>query len=476
MAGRLETLRKSSWMRVAAMLGALSDADWSVEKTVMKDKASISPSVIIAKCQVDWPGKAWHKSVGSINFGYGHGHGHNSYNGPGIGLLTPPPLFTNISGAANFGTAGRSCHTHFGPSPSANHKLCEAHNWRLDHDTEDCYPLRDLRRKLANKNRSQRGRGRGRGGYLRGARANVMEVMLPDDNPNAIPVKEKGEGNVNSTMAGPTSDAFDYLSYCVKSFSIATLESSHSATSNSLVDANALTSPISAKTFTMHPDSGTNYHTSGNQSIFLSLSDLPVPIPIKFGNGQCLSAAKEGLIQLTDDVTLSHVLYVPGLNVNLTATPWKYEWTITPNLMTLRNRAHPELVYCVAKRIDGLYNAVFSRASLAKVHVIRADQLAIMALHRKLGHAGRNTIGKVIALEEWFELAILTTSNAQPASEAKVCGCHPNRIIQTSNEPANPLNGSRSIFGVLVACPQQGERFSLQQSSMTTPDFSKYSH
>ena len=33
----------------AAMLNALPDADWSVEKAVMKNKATISPSVIIAK-------------------------------------------------------------------------------------------------------------------------------------------------------------------------------------------------------------------------------------------------------------------------------------------------------------------------------------------------------------------------------------------------------------------------------------------
>ena len=51
-------------------------------------------------------------------------------------------------------------------------------------------------------------------------------------------------------------------------------------------------------------------------------------MPVKFGNGQSLSASEEGLIRLTRDVTLLHVLYVPGLNVSLTskgATPWKYE-------------------------------------------------------------------------------------------------------------------------------------------------------
>ena len=194
------------------MLGPLSDADWSVEKAVMKDKVSISPSVIIAKCQVNWPGKSLHKSVGQINFGY-------------TGLLTPPPSSNDLAvvNLANFGNlsapspgTARTRHPHFGPPPSAKHKLCKAHGWRLDHDTEDCYPLRDLRRELANRNSSvQRGRGRGRGGFLRGARANVMDVMLPDKNPNAIPVKDRGgEGNVNSTMAVSASNAFDYLSCC----------------------------------------------------------------------------------------------------------------------------------------------------------------------------------------------------------------------------------------------------------------------
>ena len=74
----------------AAMLGALS-ADWGVERTVMKDKASILPLVIIAKAQVDWP-----TSIGNIKLGYG-------YNG--TELLTPPSSSTNIAGVANLGPA-----------------------------------------------------------------------------------------------------------------------------------------------------------------------------------------------------------------------------------------------------------------------------------------------------------------------------------------------------------------------------------
>ena len=115
----------------------------------MKDKANFSPFVIIAKCQVDWPGNALHKSINSINFGYSGG------------LITPPPSFTNISGtaSANFeSTASAACHPHFGPSPSADHKLSKVHEWRLDHDTEDCYPLQDLRRESAKRKKSQRGK------------------------------------------------------------------------------------------------------------------------------------------------------------------------------------------------------------------------------------------------------------------------------------------------------------------------------
>ena len=128
--------------------------------------------------------------------------------------------------------------------------------------------------------------------------------------------------------------------------------------------------------------------TCDSSSIFLSLSELPVAIPVRFGNGQCLSAMKEGSVRLTNNVTLSNVLYVAGLNVNLIPI-------ITPNAMTLRNRAHPKTIYCTAMQKDGLYDVIFPRPPLSKVPVTKADQLDI---RRRLGHAGKSTKGKVIAL------------------------------------------------------------------------------
>ena len=67
--------------------------------------------------------------------------------------------------------------------------------------------------------------------------------------------------------------------------------------------------------------------------------------------------------------------------------------------MTLRSRAHPNKVYCTAGQTDGLYDAIFPRPPpLAKALVTKADQLEMGALHRKLGHAGKSTMGKVIAV------------------------------------------------------------------------------
>jgi hypothetical protein len=54
----------------AAMLLALPEVDWCVEKAVLKERPNISPTSIIAKCQVDWPGKSLYKLVGNINFGH----------------------------------------------------------------------------------------------------------------------------------------------------------------------------------------------------------------------------------------------------------------------------------------------------------------------------------------------------------------------------------------------------------------------
>jgi hypothetical protein len=54
---------------------------------------------------------------------------------------------------------------HFGNAPSSCHKLCEAHGWRLDHDTENCYALRDLRNILyPQAGQATRGRGEFKGG------------------------------------------------------------------------------------------------------------------------------------------------------------------------------------------------------------------------------------------------------------------------------------------------------------------------
>jgi hypothetical protein len=214
---------------------------------------------------------------------------------------------------------------------------------------------------------------------------------------NAIPVNDKdtGGGNVNCTMAGGE-DAFSFLAdYDVPSAAMnATIGLSHSMCTTPRTSLNE------AKTFMMHPDSGTDFHMSGDKLIFLELTDLAEEISVSFGNGQYLSARQKGRVQLTKEVILSGVLYVEGLTVNListTATPWTYGWTIDPDQMILRNQANPRTIYCIAKRQNGLYNAVFSRANIGLVDVTRAQLVDIMALHRRLGHAGKSTMGKIIA-------------------------------------------------------------------------------
>jgi hypothetical protein len=83
-------------------------------------------------------------------------------------------------------------HPHFGPLPLPHHKLCKAHGWRLDHRTEDCFALWDLRRDLANKKNIGI---KGINYKRRQGRANLMDA-------NTNLVKGEGDVNVNSTMAG----------------------------------------------------------------------------------------------------------------------------------------------------------------------------------------------------------------------------------------------------------------------------------
>ena len=106
-------------------------------------------------------------------------------------------------------------------STSKPWKLCEAHGWSTDHDGESCYRLRDLRKDIA----GERGKGRGginvrnvnrtgRGGY--NGRANATAA-------NAIPVKDKEHGHVDSTQASVASNAFDLLLYSSRCSPIATV-------------------------------------------------------------------------------------------------------------------------------------------------------------------------------------------------------------------------------------------------------------
>jgi hypothetical protein len=55
----------------AAMLSALPE-EWSVPKAILKERKNLLPSMVIAKVQVEWPGKALTKQLGgSIYFGQG---------------------------------------------------------------------------------------------------------------------------------------------------------------------------------------------------------------------------------------------------------------------------------------------------------------------------------------------------------------------------------------------------------------------
>lgn len=270
------------------------------------DTWRIAPDVIIAKVTVEWPGKSLLKSMGNVYFG----GACNTYN-------TPPPLvrdghsnYTTYSTPSPVSNASPKRHPQFGQFPSPAYKLCEAHGWRMDHETENCYALRDLRRELAKQGRGNNA-GRGRGAYQGKGRVNATDA-------NAILVNDNnGGGSINRTVAGGDSNAFSFLAYN----NLITLNGTTNATIGICHNlcTTARTS-VNDATFMMHPDSGTNYHMSGNRSIFLELLDLPTKIPVSFGNGQNLLARQKGTVCLSKEVVLRDVLFVEGLTVNLIST------------------------------------------------------------------------------------------------------------------------------------------------------------
>ena len=174
----------------------------------------------------------------------------------------------------------------------------------------------------------------------------------------------------------------------------------------------------------MHPNSGTNFHMSSSVQIGIYLSYLETVKPLYHARA----------IRLTNKVILFNVLYVPGLTVDListSATPMVYEWTINPNNMVLRNRKS-KAIYFTAPRKDGLYEATFQTGA--------SHQSNIMELHRKLGHAGRNTMGRIIAQGLGSGRQISNISNAQLVSLS---------TIWISNKRPHLTNKSLLISGVL---------------------------
>jgi hypothetical protein len=139
-----------------------------VEKAISKEKSNIAPANIIAKVQLKWPSKTF--GITSPGVYYGNGT-----------LLTPTHLrdASSTSILANFSSINKS-HPHFDIAPSLAHKICKAHGWRTNHDTEDCYRLRDLRKDIASEkgmnNRGRvnmRGNNRGNRGGYNGRRVNA---------------------------------------------------------------------------------------------------------------------------------------------------------------------------------------------------------------------------------------------------------------------------------------------------------------
>lgn len=218
----------------AAMLSALPE-EWGLEGKIF------FPLMVIAKVQVEWHGKSLNKQLGGGNIYFGHGgdltpSSFDLFNYPNSNYLTSPasPMILQIC-----------CHPHFGNAPTGNHKLCEAHGWQMDHGSEDCYALCNLCKDLAAQKSQGRGKGRGglRGGLKR--RANVTEAIEA----HAVQMGDKGQGHTNITQ----------LAYCD-----ATRMEMETDPLASLATANTRTLE---DCFTMHPDSGTNYHMSGDPTI-----------------------------------------------------------------------------------------------------------------------------------------------------------------------------------------------------------------
>ncbi|KNA05415.1 hypothetical protein SOVF_190600, partial [Spinacia oleracea] len=280
-----------------------------------------------------------------------------------------------------------------------------SHCGKFGHDQENCFELLGYPDWWYSENRAAaRGKGRGsRGGRTGSSRGRGSNVA------NAATGRPTG----SSTTVPPITES-DRAS--IPSMSNEQWQLLFSSMMNSAT-ANSSTAKLDGKSLSTRwlIDSGCSNHMSGNRSMFSTLTDA-THSPVGLPNGKQVMATKEGTVILSENLTLSNVLYVPDLKCNLISVSQLLvnshcNVTFTNKLCVIQDRNSRTLIGAGEQSDE-----VYWFKPQQPVHAYQTTVLGKHELwHRRLGHPSR----KVVSLLPFFS----TSDNKAHSSSKDFCEC-----------------------------------------------------
>ena len=142
-------------------------------------------------------------------------------------------------------------------------------------------------------------------------------------------------------------------------------------------------------------DTGCSHHVTGNLSCLTNIKEVP-PFPIGLPDGKNIVAVKEGDAKLTNNITLTNVLFVPKLHCNLISVSQLSDdlncCVITNSSQCTIQDLHTREVIGTGDRRDGLY---FLRED-TMVQVVSAvlvnNSSSLELWHSRLGHPSEKVV------------------------------------------------------------------------------------
>lgn len=134
-------------------------------------------------------------------------------------------------------------------------------------------------------------------------------------------------------------------------------------------------------------DTGCSNHITNDISILTHVKDVKA-CSVGLPNGQTVLATKEGVVKLCENLSLTHVLYVPQLNCNLISVSQLVDELscfvqITNDMCAIQDQHSRELIG-VGERQDGLY--YFRQMPMVKANTVSGSTSSMELWHKRMGH------------------------------------------------------------------------------------------